>query len=129
MTRLIDVRIRLAKARLGDFLEALPSFNAQMVGYDLLRSEGNAVANGHDKPRKSWRAKPNSNYKPAHNTAAETILKMLSSKGPMNISETLRAYKGDKHNRASLQSGFYGLRDRGMIRKNNDDKYEVVVNG
>jgi hypothetical protein len=120
MPRLIDVRVRLPKTKLGDFLESLPTWSAQMIGYDLLAAaEGPAAANGKAKP------KPRANYKPITHSAADVCLRLLT-KQPMNLSEMWAAYKGDKFNGAALQSGFYALRNHGLIRKNADDKYEVV---
>jgi hypothetical protein len=121
--RFIDVKVRLPKAKLGDFLENLPLWSAQMVGYDLLATAED-VADEPKKKKKQWKAKPNPNYKPKQHSAGDVVLRMLA-KGPLTRGDIMAAYKG-KFNDAALQSGLYGLRDHGLIHKNGDDKYEVV---
>lgn len=125
--RFIDVKVRLPKNKLGDFLENLPVWSGQMVGYDLLATADGSDEEDEEEPKKKkqWKAKPNPNYKPKHNSAPEMVLKILG-KGPMARGEIIAAYKGDKFNEASIQSGIYGLRDHGLIRQNGDKKYEVI---
>jgi hypothetical protein len=133
--RFIDVKIRLPKAKLGDFLENLPQWSAQMIGYDILTvadsdEPEHVASNGQAaKKPKTWKAKPNPNYRPKHNTAPDMVLKILASKGPLGRAEILAAYKGDKFSEASIQSGIYGLRDHGLIRQNGDDRKFEVVSG
>ena len=54
------------------------------------------------------------------------VLKLLT-KGPMLPAEIFAAYKGDKLNHAAISSGLYGLRDRGLIKQQDDGRYQLAV--
>jgi hypothetical protein len=120
--KLVIVKVQLPNNKLGEFLtDHLPHW-AHMVGYDLLRSE----ANGHDPESKTYHAKRDLNWRPTHNTAAEAVVKILA-KAPLGPVDIFKAYKGEKYNRAALHSGLYICRDRGIVQKRPDGRYELAV--
>jgi hypothetical protein len=123
--KMLIVRIQLPNNKLGELVtDVLPSW-AKMVGYDLLRADGAVLTNGQDKP-KHWQAKPNPDWRPKRNTAGDVVLKLLT-KAPMNPTELFAVYKGGKFNHAALSSGLYGLRDRGLIKQQDDGRYQLAV--
>lgn len=111
----IDVRVRIPIHKLGYFVDDLPSY-AQMVGYDKLGEEF--------KGKRGRKPIPNGEYVPGKGTAAEAVMKLMA-KGPMKLFEVKRALERKIHIK-SITSGFYNLRNHGLIQKQMDGSYAIT---
>lgn len=77
--RFIDVKVRLPKAKLGDFLENLPVWSGQMIGYDLL-AEAEPEEDEDDAPAKIRRGNSYKTmaYAPRPGTLTEKVHQKLA---------------------------------------------------
>jgi hypothetical protein len=112
----LDVRVRIPIYKLGFFIEDMPPY-AQMVGYDKLGEE-------EPKNKRGRKPIPNGEYVPGKGTAAEAIMKLMA-KGPMKLFEVKHALESKLHTK-SITSGFYNLRNHGLIQKQTDGSYALT---
>jgi hypothetical protein len=118
----IDLKIRVPQNRMGEFLAKMPGWG-RMVGYALL--EPAPETNGHVAPRKKkWKAKPDPNYKPTPNSSAALVLAAVT-KQPRGLTELIKGL-ASKYPKSAVTSATYMLRDRALIRKDVNNKYETV---
>jgi hypothetical protein len=112
MIRYIDVRIRVPIAKLGQLVDELPDW-ATLVGLDKLKPvAAAATAATHD---------VDNDYTPAAGSLPEKILKLTANFGSVRLVDVIKALS--KHNRRSVSSAFYQLRNKGLISKQADGGY------
>lgn len=121
MSTFFDVRVRVPKRKLGDFVDELPEW-AQVMGFDALGSR--EEEDDEEKPTRGKRAtRANGKYVPGEGTHAETAFKIIKSRQrPVTIHELVEMTNAPK---SGIASGVTHLLKHGLVRKTKDGYTKV----